>query len=419
MILHREPQTQPSLGQRVSEVPYFVDLQTATDIACATPLHLNTEFVPLDAAYKRVVSEDIASKVNDPPFDNSAMDGFAFLQSDSLDPPTTLSIIQTLQAGDHQTKQPLGRHQATRIMTGAPLPPGADSVLPIELCQVSEDGTEVTLLEQGRPHFIRKKGENLVAGNVALPQGTTLTPAKIGLCATMGWPQVPVFQQAKIAIISTGDELKFPGEELEPHQIYESNSFGLAGLVEWMGHKAVRYPAVADSMDALRELLDQASAECDLILTSGGVSMGDWDFVRKIMEEEGDIHFWRVKIRPGSPPLFGLWKSTPLFGLPGNPASSHVVFRMLVAPYLRASMLGGGPRPMHLQVQLAENLRGDDKCLALRRIIIDTSGKHPLAYSTGSQGSGNLNSMATADGLTLLHPGQPSNKGDWCEAILL
>ena len=403
----------------MSEVPYFVDLQTATDIACATPLHLNTEFVSLDAAHGRVVSEDIASKVNDPPFDNSAMDGFAFLQSDSLEPPTTLSIIQTLQAGDHQTTQPLGRNQATRIMTGAPMPPGADSILPIELCRVSEDGTEVTLLEQGRPHFIRKKGENLVAGNVALPQGTTLTPAKIGLCATMGWPQVPVFQQAKIAIISTGDELKFPGEELEPHQIYESNSFGLAGLVEWMGHKAVRYPAVADSMDALRKLLDQASAECDLVLTSGGVSMGDWDFVRKIMEEEGDIHFWRVKIRPGSPPLFGLWNNTPLFGLPGNPASSHVVFRMLVAPYLRASMSGGGPSPMHLQVQLAENLRGDAKCLALRRITIDTSGKHPLAYSTGSQGSGNLNSMATADGLTLLHPGQSSNKGDWCEAILL
>ncbi len=403
----------------MSEVPYFVDLQTATDIACATPLHLNTEFVSLDAAHGRVVSEDIASNVNDPPFDNSAMDGFAFLQSDSLEPPTTLSIIQTLQAGDHQTTQPLGHHQATRIMTGAPMPPGADSILPIELCQVSEDGTEVTLLEQGRPHFIRKKGENLVAGDVAITQGTTLTPAKIGLCATMGWPQVPVFQQAKIAIISTGDELKFPGEELEPHEIYESNSFGLAGLVEWMGHKAVRYPAVADSMDALRKLLDQASAECDLVLTSGGVSMGDWDFVRKIMEEEGDIHFWRVKIRPGSPPLFGLWKNTPLFGLPGNPASSHVVFRMLVAPYLRASMLGGGPRPMHLQVQLAENLRGDAKCLALRRITIDTGGKHPLAYSTGSQGSGNLNSMATADGLTLLHPGQSSNKGDWCEAILL
>ena len=118
----------------MSEVPYFVDLQTATDIACATPLDLNTEFVSLDAAHGRVVSEDIASKVNDPPFDNSAMDGFAFLQSDSLEPPTTLSIIQTLQAGDHQTTQLLGRHQATRIMTGAPMPPGADSILPIELC---------------------------------------------------------------------------------------------------------------------------------------------------------------------------------------------------------------------------------------------------------------------------------------------
>lgn len=403
----------------MSEAPYFIDLKTAIDIACATPLRLETEQVPIFDAYSRVLSRDLASNVNDPPFDNSAMDGFAFIHSDSLEPPTTLSIVQTLQAGDRQTTNPIEHHQATRIMTGAPMPPGADSILPIERCQINEDGTEVTLLEQGRPHFIRKRGENLLLDQVALTKGTTLSPAKIGLCATMGWPELPVFEQAKIAVISTGDELKFPGDELEAHQIYESNSFGLAGLVEWMGHKAIRYPAVADSMDSLRTILDQASAECDLVITSGGVSMGEWDYVRKLMEEEGDIHFWRVKLRPGSPPLFGLWKDTPLFGLPGNPASSHVVFRMLVAPYLRASMAGGGPKETHIQVQLSEDLKADPKCLALRRITIDTSGKTPLATSTGPQGSGNLNSVAQADGFTLLLPGQSANKGDWCEAILL
>ena len=172
-------------------------------------------------------------------------------------------------------------------------------------------------------------------------------------------------------------------------------------------------------MDTLREALNIAAKECDLILTSGGVSMGDWDYVRKIMEEEGDIHYWRVKIRPGSPPLFGLWGGTPLFGLPGNPASSHVVFRVLVAPYLRSSTAGGGPKEHHLRVQLADDLKGDAKCLALRRIKIDTSGNHATATSTGSQGSGNLNSIALADGFTLLSPGQASNKGDWCDVMLL
>ena len=235
----------------------------------------------------------------------------------------------------------------------------------------------------------------------------------------MGWPKIPVFKRAKIAILSTGDELKQPGVELNAHEIYESNSYGLAGLVQWMGHEAVRYPAVNDSMETLRASLDKAANECDLILTSGGVSMGEWDFVRKIMEEEGDVHFWRVKIRPGSPPLFGRWKDTPIFGLPGNPTSSHVVFRVLVAPYLRNSMQGGGPREQQLMVRLGEDFKGDEKCLALRRIFIDTSGEHPTAYSTGHQGSGNLSGIARADGLTLLEPGQPSKKGDWCRAIFL
>ena len=416
---HREPQTTPTLGENVSEVPYFIDLETAIKIACKTPLKLESETVPLDDAHMRVLSEDLASKVDDPPFDNSAMDGFAFIHEDSLDPPQTLTIVQTVQAGDANVATPISNTEATRIMTGAPMPPGATSILPIERCEINEDGTEVKLFEKGRPHFIRKQGENLTRDQVALGKGATLTPAKIGLCATMGWAKVPVFKRAKVAIISTGDELKFPGEELEPHQIYESNSFGLAGLVEWMGHEAVRYPAVADSMESLRHTLNKAGEACDLILTSGGVSMGEWDYVRKIMEEEGDVHFWRVKIRPGSPPLFGTWNTTPIFGLPGNPASSHVVFRMLVAPYLRASSAGGGPKETRLRVKLADPLKGDENCLALRRIHIVTTGEFPLAYSTGPQGSGNLNSVAKADGLTLLHPGQSSNKGDWCDAIFL
>ena len=403
----------------MTETPYFIDHESAVRIACKSPLHLKIEDVTLEQANGRVLAKDLRSKVNDPPFDNSAMDGFAFVHQDTLEPPTTLTILQTIQAGESQVTQEVQSGQASRIMTGGPIPPGADSILPIERCTVDDTENTVTLLEKGRPHFIRKKGENLQKGEIALHQGTTLTPAKVGLCATMGWPKIPVFRRAKIAILSTGDELKQPGEALNAHEIYESNSYGLAGLVQWMGHEAVRYPAVNDSMETLRASLDKAANECDLILTSGGVSMGEWDFVRKIMEEEGDVHFWRVKIRPGSPPLFGRWKDTPIFGLPGNPTSSHVVFRVLVAPYLRNSMQGGGPREQQLMVRLGEDFKGDEKCLALRRIFIDTSGEHPTAYSTGHQGSGNLSGIARADGLTLLEPGQPSKKGDWCRAIFL
>lgn len=403
----------------MTETPYFIDHESAIRIACKSPLHLKIEDVTLEQANGRVLAKDLRSKVNDPPFDNSAMDGFAFVHQDTLEPPTTLTILQTIQAGESQVTQEVQSGQASRIMTGGPIPPGADSILPIERCTVDDTENTVTLLEKGRPHFIRKQGENLQKGEIALHQGTTLTPAKVGLCATMGWPKIPVFRRAKIAILSTGDELKQPGEELNAHEIYESNSYGLAGLVQWMGHEAIRYPAVNDSMETLRASLDRAANECDLILTSGGVSMGEWDFVRKIMEEEGDVHFWRVKIRPGSPPLFGRWKDTPIFGLPGNPTSSHVVFRVLVAPYLRNSMQGGGPREQQLMVRLGEDFKGDEKCLALRRIFIDTSGEHPTAYSTGHQGSGNLSGIARADGLTLLEPGQPSKKGDWCRAIFL
>ena len=403
----------------MTETPYFIDHESAIRIACKSPLHLKIEDVTLEQANGRVLAKDLRSKVNDPPFDNSAMDGFAFVHQDTLEPPTTLTILQTIQAGESQVTQEVQSGQASRIMTGGPIPPGADSILPIERCTVDDTKNTVTLLEKGRPHFIRKQGENLQKGEIALHQGTTLTPAKVGLCATMGWPKIPVFRRAKIAILSTGDELKQPGEALNAHEIYESNSYGLAGLVQWMGHEAIRYPAVNDSMETLRASLDKAANECDLILTSGGVSMGEWDFVRKIMEEEGDVHFWRVKIRPGSPPLFGRWKDTPIFGLPGNPTSSHVVFRVLVAPYLRNSMQGGGPREQQLMVRLGEDFKGDEKCLALRRIFIDTSGEHPTAYSTGHQGSGNLSGIARADGLTLLEPGQPSKKGDWCRAIFL
>ena len=237
--------------------------------------------------------------MNDPPFDNSAMDGFACRHDANATYPRTMDIVGIQAASGANENIEVMDGQAVRIMTGAPMPPGTDAILPVERCTV--EGQHVVFTEAPKPHFVRRQGENLEAGAVALTKGMQLTPSRVGLCATMGHATVPVYRRLRVGIVSTGDKLKSPGEPLKHGEIYESNSFGLAGLVEWSGHEPVRYPAVADTMEALRATLNEASAACDLLLTSGGVSMGEFDYVRRIMEEEGDIHFWRMKIRPGSP----------------------------------------------------------------------------------------------------------------------
>tara|TARA_B100000767_G_scaffold273799_1_gene304988 strand:- start:1131 stop:2039 length:909 start_codon:yes stop_codon:yes gene_type:complete len=302
-------------------------------------------------------------------------------------------------------------------MTGAPIPKGADSILQVEL--TSSDDTSVTLLKEGMKNFIRREGENLVKGEIALKAGTFLTPSKIGLCATMGHNSLAVLKRLKIAIISTGDELKQPGDKLERGEIYESNSFGLAGLVKWLGHQPVRMHSVGDDLASLRTTLDQASKECDLILTSGGVSMGEWDFVRKIMEDEGDIHFWRVKLRPGSPPLFGLWKDTPIFGLPGNPVSSHVVFRVLVGPWIRNATSASGPIEARAFAKLASKVKPTKDSLTLRRVTIEVTDEGLVAHQNIHQGSGNLASIAFSEGMAILRPSREYSIGDTVEVMIL
>ena len=397
--------------------PYFISVEEARTICNATLLSPGVEHLPLDRCTGRVLAEDLPSKVYDPPFDNSAMDGFACKFNPDASYPLSLNIIGLQAASGHNENRAVGAGEAVRIMTGAPMPPGADAILPIERCDV--DGDTVRLLDAPKPHFVRKKGENLRRGDVALAQGQHLTPSRVGLCATMGHATVPVYRQFNVGIVSTGDELKTPGQALDHGEIYESNSFGLAGLVEWAGHVPVRLPSVADSMDALRQTLNEAASRCDLILTSGGVSMGEFDYVRRLMEEEGDIHFWRMKIRPGSPPLFGLWNTTPLFGLPGNPVSSHVVFRMLVAPYLRACLGTDAPMEWKIRAKLCDPVKSTSDCVTLRRVTLVSTDEGMMAHQPRHQGSGNIESLASADALTLLQPGQSGEVGSWIDVLVL
>ena len=401
----------------MGETPYFVELDEALEICKKTSLQTLTERVGLDKSHGRVLAVDLPSKVNDPPFDNSAMDGFAMRYEDTVDAPSTLKIIGTIQAAGQEDNIFVGKGEAVRIMTGAPIPNGADSILQIELTSVN--GGEVTLQQPSMKHFIRKKGENLQESEIALSAGTYLSPSRVGLCATMGHSSIPVVKKLKIAIISTGDELKQPGEELARGEIYESNSFGISGLVNWLGHESIRMQCVGDTIDDLRDTLNRASTQCDLIITSGGVSMGDWDLVRKIMEEEGDLHFWRVKLRPGSPPLFGLWNNTPIFGLPGNPVSSHVVFRMLVAPWIRHNTRANGPIENRAIAKLTTKLKSTADCLTLRRVSLQTVDGELLAEQKIHQGSGNLASMAMSEGMAILQPGVEYSTGDMVEVMFL
>ena len=401
-----------------SGTPYFIPLNEAIEISCKRKIKVETEIISIDNSFQRTLSKSISALTNDPPFDNSAMDGFAVKYQETIDPPNKFNISKTIEAGN-KFDNIIKTGEAARIMTGAPIPQGADSIIPIESCEVNSENNTVILNQESKPHFIRKKGENFIENDVLLEIGTFLTPEKISLCAAMGHNKVEVFRPLRIAVISTGDELKLPGETLEKGEIYESNTFGLSGLISWLGHEPVRFSSVVDNLDELRKTLDLASKDCDVIITSGGVSMGDRDFVRKIMEEEGEIDFWRIKVRPGSPPLFGAWKNTPIFGLPGNPVSSHVVFRILCAPWLRSQTSSQHPKESQIRVKLEHDIKTVPGFITLRRVHLSDDGNDILATAKHHQGSGNIASIALGEALTLLGPEDSGKKGEYCNALIL
>ncbi|MAT49301.1 MAG: hypothetical protein CMA27_05670 [Euryarchaeota archaeon] len=399
---------------------YFVSLEEALKLSKTIKIPTFEEKLPIENTLHRVLINDIYSKINDPPFNNSSMDGYAVIYSDTItateNEPIELEIIGTLPAGETPNEK-LTSGFAIKIMTGAPIPDGADSIIMVE--KTKKTNNKVLLYSPSFPNYIRIKGENLSKNELIFKKGTYLTPREIGLLATMGFSEVSVIKQLKISIISTGDELIAPGKELLPGQIYESNSYVLEGLIKEMGHIPIRHNSVSDTIDDLREELDKASNISDLIITSGGVSMGDFDLVRKIMEEEGNILFWRIKIKPGSPPLFGKWNNTPIFGLPGNPVSSHVVFQILINPWLKFITNANGPTPKIVKAKLLENINLKKEYINFSRVIVENTGTEMIAYTTTHQGSGNLHSLTTSNALTILPYNEKGTKDQIIDVLLL
>ena len=397
-----------------------VSLERALEIATQLSMQRTPEVLPLDQASGRILFDDLSSHVDDPRFDNSAMDGWAVREADCKESGTVLRIVGTSQAGSAEIPT-VGEGEACSIMTGAPIPEGADAIVMVE--ESTAHGGSVMINGPARPGFIRRRGENLTKGERPLKSGNLLTPSAISLAATMGHDMVSVVRQPSIAVIGVGDELTPPGEPLSENSIYESNTFGISSLVKKMGGIPRRHALIRDSIDDLRKALDGAAESCDAIITSGGVSMGKWDIVRQIMEEEGDIKFWRIMMRPGGPPLFGSWKGKPIFGLPGNPVSSHVVFTVLVAPWMSKSMGSDEPHGSRManrvRVTMQEPLNGAPGKLCMRRISIRQEGDSLVASTSTHQGSGNIHSLVAHNGLSMLPPDTNCEKGDTIDALWL
>ena len=306
-----------------------VDEALAQLLAGARPVG-EVEEVPTLEATGRVLARAQRSTMDVPPMDNSAMDGYAIRTGD-LARSHSLRVAQRIMAGS--VGQPLEPGTAARIFTGAPIPPGADAVVMQE--HVRAEGEEIRIEKQVKPgDWIRYVGSDVRNGGEILPAGKRLAPQDTGLAASVGIKSLPVYRKVRLGLFFTGDELVMPGEPLPPGRIYNSNRFTLRGLAQVCGCETLDYGIVPDSLEATREVLRRAAAECDVIVTSGGVSVGDADYVKPAVEAEGKLLMWRIAMKPGRPLAFGTVKGASFIGLPGNPVSSFVTFLIFVRPFL-------------------------------------------------------------------------------------
>jgi len=378
---------------------------------------LPAEEVPIAQALERVLAEDVTAAAPIPPFANSAMYGYAVRAGDvsgaASDAPVVLTPVLDIPAGTIPSRA-LGPGQTARIMTGAPLPPGADAVVPVEQTddRWQPDGRAAlpervaVLRAVAAGENVRVAGEDIRAGQVVLQRGAVLRPQDIGVLVSLGWARVPVFRQPRVAILSTGDELADVDQPLAPGQIHNSNSYMLVGLVQQCGGVPIRLPVARDTVDEVRRLLREALAHApDFIVTSAGVSVGAHDVVRTVVDELGHVDIWRVNLKPGKPLAFGDVGGVPFFGLPGNPVSAMVTFDIFVRPALRKAA-GADPYAVPLATAvLDEDVRLDGRRTYLRVTLGERDGAL-IARTTGTQSSGALMSLVLADGLLIIPEGR-------------
>jgi molybdopterin molybdotransferase len=368
-----------------------------------------TEDVAVHEALGRVLAQDIVSPISVPPHDNSAMDGYAFdgaqlARGESL----TLEVAGTALAGK-AWQGTVGSGQCVKIMTGAIMPKGLDTVVPQEFVSSQPaDGPGATrisfpakLLQAGDNR--RLKGEDLHEGKPALKQGTRLTPAACGLLASLGLPSVPVYRRVRVAYFSTGDEILSLGDAAREGAVYDSNRYTVRGLIQRLDCEFIDLGVVRDDPALLESAFRQAAGKADAIVTSGGVSVGEADYTKSMMKKLGDVAFWKIAMRPGRPMAVGRIGSSVLFGLPGNPVAVMVTFLAFVRPALLRMMGSTQAQAPLLQARSAEAIRKKAGRTEYQRAIVTRAADGSLEVRvTGNQGSGVLSSMVQANGLVVL-----------------
>lgn len=388
---------------------------------------LPAESVVLRAALDRVLAETVRSPIAVPAWDNSAMDGYAVRAADVAgagpDRPTVLDVIESVPAGHFPTRR-VGPGQATRIFTGAPLPDGADSVVRQEDTESGGPDRVAVLNERDAGRNVRSRGEDLREGDEVASAGTLLGPAEIGVLASVARATVRVHRRPKVALLASGDEivdLDRAGEVLAGRKVATSNTYTLRANVLRDGAEPVELGIAADTPESLRAHLVRAAA-ADLLVTTGGASVGEHDFVRQVLEELGaELSFWRVRMRPGAPIGFGRLGSTPWLGLPGNPVSTMVTFELFVRPAVRT--LAGHRLPFRrtVTVEVADSISlGPPLRHFLRAVVSEGPDGRRIAHLTGPQGSGVLMSMVRANALLIVPEDRSSiEPGETLSALLL
>jgi len=379
--------------------------------------------IPVAEALGLVTSVDIDGDEAVPPFDNTAMDGFAVRSADTVDAgagsPARLRIVGTLAAGASPGR-PVGPGEAIRIMTGAPMPQGADAVVMVE--RTSVEGDEVSVLVAvERGNHVRRAGDDLRAGQRVFDAGTVLTPAHLGVLASVGVRRVPVHPRPRVGVLSTGDELVDGPEPLAPGQIRDSNRAMLLALVARADAVPVDLGRIPDDEAAITDAIEAGAASCDALISSGGVSMGDFDLVKVVLDHLGAMAWMQVAIKPAKPLAFGTVGTTPVFGLPGNPVSSLVSFELFARPGLRQMM--GHPMLDRLRVRAVTDdglvRRPDGKTHFARVAAAYGPGDAFHVRSTGAQGSHQLAATAAANALAVLPDGDGVRPGGDVEIMLL
>ena len=373
-------------------MPFEQALETM--LAAISPI-TDVEKITLSDGLGRVLSNDITSPINVPPHDNSAMDGYAFAQA-SLLKQTSLTLVGRSMAGQPYEGK-CGAGECVRIMTGAKMPIDCDTVEMQENCLA--EGTKITFNEsRNKGDHLRYAGEDIKVGQVVFVKGRRLSAIDIGVLASLGINQLDVFRKLNVALIATGDELKALGEPLGNGDIFESNSYALAGMLKNLNVNVINFGVIADDEIAIREAFIAADAQADAVISSGGVSVGDADYTKLVLEQIGEIAFWKIAMKPGKPFAFGKLPNSIFFGLPGNPVSAMVTADLLAMPALMKLQNCHAAAALTLKAKSATDLRKSPGRMDFQRGVLayDNSGEL-IVNSTGSQGSGILTSIASAN----------------------